>query len=325
MTGPVTNLIYRFNKLYLDASNLLIGPLFDPTRDIVLITGGGSGLGKEIAAKFKSTGATVIVFDIGVPEEDSENYVDGVIYLQCDVSNHDAIMAQAEFIKKNIGTVTLLINNAGITLGKTLMELSFEEIEKTLEVDLLSSFYTIKTFMPDMLEIKRGYIVTIASILGYLSPVRLSAYGASKAGLIALHESLTYELGPPALNSSGVKTLLLCPGQLQTRMFQGVKTPSSLIAPELDPKDVAKAVYKAVKYGKKGEIRMPLYGSLMPLIRMAPWPLAEVFRQLSGIDDSMKQFVGAAATKGDKTAAAISTAAASLNDLVQSKIGTPKD
>ena len=90
----------------------------------------------------------------------------------------------------------------------------------------------------------RGYIITIASVLGYMSPARLSAYGASKSGLIALHESLTYELGSPSLNPHGIKTLLVCPGQLKTGMFQGVKTPSTILAPELDPKFVASYVVK---------------------------------------------------------------------------------
>ena len=159
-----------------------------------------------------------------------------------------------------------------------------------MAVNLLSSFYTIKTFLPDMLNIKRGYIVTIASTLGYMSPARLSAYGASKSGLIALHESLTYELGSPTLNTTGVKTLLICPGQLKTHLFEGVRTPSTLFAPEMDPKDVARQVLKAVTYGCRGEIKLPFYGNFLPIFRSVPWPIVAMMRYISGIDTSMKQF-----------------------------------
>ena len=290
MTGPILWSLYRANRLFLNASNLIVGMLFDPEKDIVLVTGGASGLGFEIVNTFKRKGAKVVVFDIVVPEINSKNYVDGVYYYKCDVSNVNEVRNCANEVLNNIGIVTILINNAGITTGETLLNLSFDKIEKTMAVNLLSSFYTIKTFLPDMLNIKRGYIVTIASTLGYMSPARLSAYGASKSGLIALHESLTYELGSPTLNTTGVKTLLICPGQLKTHLFEGVRSPSTLFAPEMDPKDVARQVLKAVTYGCRGEIKLPFYGNFLPIFRSVPWPIVAMMRYISGIDTSMKQF-----------------------------------
>lgn len=291
MTGPLVWMMYRANKAFLDVSNLIVGMLYDPNRDIVLITGGSSGLGREMAFLFYNSGAKVVVFDLNIPNLDSENYIEGVYYYQCDVSNSQQVKEKANEVLKNVGIVTILINNAGITTGNTILRLSFELIEKTMAVNLLSSFYTIKTFLPNMLKIKRGYIVTIASTLGYMSPARLSAYGASKSGLIALHESLTYELGSPSLNTTGVKTLLICPGQLKTSMFEGVKTPSTLFAPELEPKDVANQVFKCVTYGCRGEIKIPFYGNFLPIFRSAPWPIVAALRYTSGIDTSMKKFI----------------------------------
>lgn len=320
MTGPLSWGFYRANWLLLEASNLLVGMLFDPNRDIVLVTGGSSGLGKEIAAVFKQKGAVVVVFDLLAPESDSQNYIEGVHYYMCDVSDPDDVKAKAKQVQCDVGLVTILINNAGIVSGEKILDLSFEKIERTVSVNLLSSFYTIKTFLPGMLKEKRGYIVTIGSTLGYMSPARLSAYGASKSGLVALHESLTYELGSPTFNTSGVKTLLICPGQLKTRMFEGVRTPSTLFAPELDPKDVAKQVLKAVTYGCRGEIKMPFYGNLMPVFRSVPWPIVAGLRYFSGIDTSMKKFV-------DKTKEASLQSAAFIADTTSmvSQIFLPKD
>ncbi|KAK6460949.1 hypothetical protein DFJ63DRAFT_289068 [Scheffersomyces coipomensis] len=315
--GPLffTLVIYHLNKQFRFLSNALIGNYFEPERDIVLITGGSSGLGKEIALKFIEKEGKVIVLDIKIPDKE-EDKIDGVIYYQCDVSNRLQVSMIQKQIKKEVGKVTILINNAGITTGKSLIDLSYEEIEKTIQINLLSSFYTIKTFLPDMIKMRRGYIVTIGSVLGYMSPARLSAYGASKSGLIALHESLTYELGPPSLNPTGVKTLLICPGQLKTRMFQGVKTPSTLLAPELEPKYVASNVISAVELGRRGEIRLPFYTNFIPVFRAFPWPIVEVVRDLSGIDNSMKSFKNTLS----KVASKASSSIASLSSLEGSKV-----
>ncbi|CDK26087.1 unnamed protein product [Kuraishia capsulata CBS 1993] len=294
MTGKDTLrfTVYAADRTYRTLSDFFIGTIFDPYRDKVLVTGGGSGLGREIAIQFKNTSATVIVLDVSIPDEDDENYIPGVKYYKCDVSKRSEVIKIGRLIKDEIGDVAVLINNAAITNGKAILDIDFEDIEKTVQVNLLSSFYTIKTFLPDMIKNKRGYVVTIASVLGYMSPARLSAYGASKSGLIALHESLTYELGPPAFTANGVKTLLVCPGQMKTNMFKGVKTPSTLLAPELDPKYVAKSVLKAVFMGRRGEIKLPFYSNFIPLFRAMPWPVVEVARCFSGIDQSMRKFAG---------------------------------
>ncbi|ODQ82425.1 hypothetical protein BABINDRAFT_159020 [Babjeviella inositovora NRRL Y-12698] len=294
----LTVLFYYLNKQYREIADNLIGTYYEPHRDIVLVTGGSGGLGREIVSKFSAAeGSRVVVLDINVPLQADK--IPGVYYYKCDVSNRREVLKVSSVVKKEVGIVSILINNAGITFGKTLVDLSFDEIESTIQINLLSSFYTIKAFLPNMLEHKRGYIVTVASALGYMSPARLSAYGASKSGLIALHESLTYELGPPSVSPKGVKMLLICPGQLQTRMFEGVHTPSTSLAPELKPEYVAKTIFNAVELGRRGEIRIPFYANILPIFRAAPWPVVEVTRRLSGIDRSMTEFVGRAKSLKD--------------------------
>lgn len=284
----LVDFIYWSNQKFRYLSDLIIGMIFEPKFDIVLITGGVTGLGRNIVQDLKYRNAKIVVLDIKMPTE--EEKVPGVLYYKCDVSDRQQILQTQKIVQREVGIVTVLINNAGITTGKTVLDLSFLEIEKTIQVNLLSSFYTIKAFLPDMILKQRGYIITIASVLGYMSPARLSAYGASKSGLIALHESLTYELGSPSLNPHGIKTLLICPGQLKTGMFKGVRTPSTILAPELDPKFVAASVVRAIEQGRRGEIKLPLYGKFIPIFRAFPWPIVEVARKLSGIDKSMEEF-----------------------------------
>lgn len=282
----MSSLIYRLNHAGQQASSKLFGHTFDPNKDIVLVTGGSSGLGHEIVKMYNEQGAVVVVLDVQLPRDK----VDGVFYYTCDVSDKEQILQVSQQIKQEVGFVTILVNNAGITSGKTLLELSFEDIDRIIQINLLSSFYTIKVFLPDMVAIKRGYIVTVASALGYISPARLSAYGASKSGLIAMHESLTYELGQLTFNAKGIKMLLICPGQLKTKMFLGVQTPSSMLAPELDPKYVALRIFNATRLGQKGEIKLPFYANFLPVLRAAPWPLVAIIREVSGIDKSMHAF-----------------------------------
>jgi hypothetical protein len=102
---------------------------------------------------------------------------------------------------------------------------------------------------------------------------------------------MTYELGPPLGSSSGVKTLLVCPGQLKTSLFKGVKTPSSIFAPELEPSFVAQKIVRAVECGRCGEIQFPLYGHFLPLFRSLPWPVTQAARLASGMDEAMKSHI----------------------------------
>lgn len=165
--------IVHANWLISFLSDSLIGVVLERHRDVVLVTGGSSGLGKEVVKEFQNRRVQrLVVFDINIPQE--EDRLDGVYYYKCDVSDKKQIKELSEQVKNEVGIVTILINNAGITSGKSLVDLSNEEIERIIQVNLMSSFYLDKAFLPDMLLLKRGYIVTVASVLGYMSPANLS-------------------------------------------------------------------------------------------------------------------------------------------------------
>ena len=121
-----------------------------------------------------------------------------------------------------------------------------------------------------MQKLQRGHIVTISSALGFCGPARLgmdfhnyplieAPYSASKAALLSLHESLTAELGL----SSPIKTTLVVAGQLYTPLFYGVQTPSTFIAPIVEPLDIARQIVKAVESRQGGEIYGPWYVQYM--------------------------------------------------------------
>jgi len=187
-----------------------------------------------------------------------------------------------------LGTPTILINNAAIVNGKPLLDLSLDEIERNLFVNLLSHFYTLKTFLPGMVREGKGTIVTLSSVLGQLGAAHLSDYTAAKAGLTAMHKSVAAELAP----YPDIKTVLVSPGQLSTPLFNGVKTPSSFLGPVLEPVDVAKEVIAAIDAGSSAVLAMPLYARWIDWMNVLPVGGQAIARKLSGVDRAMKDFVG---------------------------------
>ena len=116
-----------------------------------------------------------------------------------------------------LGTPTVLINNAAIVVGKSLLDLSMDEIDRSLSTNLLGPFYCLKIFLPAILRGGRGgTIVNISSVIGHLGAAKLTDYAAAKAGIAALHRSLTTELRD---SHPDIRTVLVTPGQVSTPLF----------------------------------------------------------------------------------------------------------
>jgi short-subunit dehydrogenase len=100
----------------------------------------------------------------------------------------------ANQIRKEHGNPTILINNAGVGFGETILDAPEDNIRLTMEVNTLSHYWTVKEFMPAMIQKDHGHIITVASIASFAAIGELAAYGSSKAAALAFHESLTQEL-----------------------------------------------------------------------------------------------------------------------------------
>lgn len=260
----------------------------DPGLDLVVVTGGSRGLGKAITKKLVDNKIATVVIDIEIPRPDQR--IHGVLdYLECDVADRDEVMEVAQEIIARFGTVTALINNAATAIGKGkfVAELTSEEVQRGLAVNLAGQYWLVQAFLPTMAARHRGYIVSIGSVLSYVSPSKLSLYSATKSALLAFHESLSYELGPPSRPHSGIQTLLITPGHLRTQMFQDVQSPAMIFAPVQEPAQVATVIVHAMMAGQVGELRLPLYGKLIPIMRALPWQLIERLRSFAGIDEAL--------------------------------------
>ncbi|KAF9772657.1 hypothetical protein IL306_009613 [Fusarium sp. DS 682] len=259
----------------------------DLSEEVIVITGGASGMGLLIAEVYGMRGATVAVLDVNEMEN---NEARGVTYYKCDVGDKDQVAKVALEIEKDLGTPTVLINNAAIVIGKTLLDLSVEEIDKSLTTNLLGPFYCLKTFLPAIIRGGNGgTIVNVSSVIGTVGAAQLTDYAAAKAGLTAMHRSLTAELRE---SHPEIRTVLVTPGQVSTPLFYGVQTPNSFIAPVVEPVDVTKEIVAAIDSGKGATVAMPLYARWVDWLNVLPVGVQTIARWAAGVDRGMKTFVG---------------------------------
>jgi 3-oxoacyl-[acyl-carrier protein] reductase len=173
----------------------------------VLVTGGNRGIGLAIAQAFAAAGDQVAVTHrgSGAPE--------GLLGVQCDVTDSEAIDAAFSVIEAVHGPVEVLIANAGITDDTLLMRMSEESFTRVLDANLTGAFRVAKRATPGMLKAKKGRMIFISSVVALLGSPGQANYAASKAGLIGLARSIARELG-----SRNITANVVAPGFIDTDM-----------------------------------------------------------------------------------------------------------
>ncbi|KFM82673.1 Epidermal retinol dehydrogenase 2, partial [Stegodyphus mimosarum] len=211
--------------------------------EIVLITGAGRGLGKELALKFAEQEAFVVLWDIneksvlGVESEIRERGGSARAYT-CDVSNENHVKHVGKLVQDEVGDVTILVNNAGIFHNVFFTDLDCDKIRRTIEVNLLAHFWMNKFFLPKMLEMEKGHIVAISSIAGLLGWLYMSDYSASKFAMRGMMEAIEEEI---RILGKGNKIFFttVCPLTLDNGLNQNPTTRCPLLLPIVKVKDAA--------------------------------------------------------------------------------------
>ena len=194
-------------------------------RKVSIITGAGDGIGKSIANIFAAEGATVIVNDINldkarkaVKEICKNNKINDnkVIALKADVTNSKEVTNMINEVKYRFGTIDILINNAGILLTTKFDNITEEEWDKVIAVNLKGAFICSKAIIPIMKKNKWGRIINISSTAGKTVSTSGGAhYTASKSGILGLTRAMARELIPFNINVNAV-----CPGLANTEMVR---------------------------------------------------------------------------------------------------------
>lgn len=184
--------------------------------EVAVITGGGRGIGLAIGGAMAEAGARVGIVD--VDEEESRAAAkslpgEGHGGYGGDVTDAQGLGTVFRRIEEELGPISILVNNAGITRDNLLLRMSEEEWDQVLSVNLKGAFNATKAVARGMMKRRGGSIVNIASVIGLMGNAGQANYAASKAGLIGFTKSVARELA-----SRGVRCNAIAPGFIQTAM-----------------------------------------------------------------------------------------------------------
>ncbi len=221
---------------------------------VAVVTGASSGFGELTAGLLAREGASVVLAARRVERlEALAGQIEGrggrALAVRCDVTEIADLRALRDRVHEAFGRCDVLINNAGIPGGGRFEEVSLEQIEQVIRVNLLGVMLCTKVFLPMMLERRRGHIVNVASVAGRYATPGASVYTASKHGVVAFSEALYYELGP-----RGILVTSVNPGFAATEGFPQGRLPSAIVMPA---ERMARAIVDVVKKDRAPEVTIP--------------------------------------------------------------------
>ena len=215
---------------------------------VALITGGGRGIGREIALLFAKSGADIALFDVNPQQLEQTTAelrqlgrrAEGCVV---DVTDGKQVDEGVAKVLDKLGKIDILINNAGITKDGLLIRMDDAQWDRVLNINLKGTFLCTRAVAKHMLKQRRGRIVSIASIVGLIGNPGQANYAASKAGIIGFTKAVAKELA-----SRGVTCNAIAPGFIKTEMTEALPEPAKQRLMEAipmgtlgEPLDVAQA------------------------------------------------------------------------------------
>ncbi|EDQ32549.1 Dehydrogenase with different specificity [Hoeflea phototrophica DFL-43] len=196
---------------------------------IAIITGAASprGLGKATAQLFADHGARVVILDLDAAqaEDTAADIGEGHIGLACDVTRKADCEAAVAVVLEAYGQIDILVNNAGITQPLKIMDITHEDYDAVLDVNLLGTLNMSQTVIPHMRERKTGKLINMSSVSAQRGGGIFGGphYSAAKAGILGLTKAMARELAP-----DGIRSNAICPGFIATDITAGKLTPDMM-------------------------------------------------------------------------------------------------
>lgn len=219
------------------------------TNKNIVITGGASGIGKIMARLFLQRKANVVIWDINsdlldntVKELSPLGSIEG---FTIDVTDLHKIQTLSKDVLNKYKTIDVLINNAGIVVGKLFQDHTLDDITKTMDINANALMYITQCFLPSMLKNKSGHICNIASSAGLVSNPKMSVYAASKWSVVGWSDSLRIEMEQ---NKTNINVTTIMPYYINTGMFDGVQSRIPILDPEKAALSIVVAIEKKIAW-----------------------------------------------------------------------------
>lgn len=261
---------------------------------VAVITGAGSGIGRALAIELAGAGARLALSDID--EAGLQHTLDHLQrqHPQCqargyalDVSEREAVFAHADTVRADFGTAHLLFNNAGVALFASVNNMTMDEFDWLMGINLYGVVHGTKAFLPMMLDQNEGHIVNISSVLGLLAAPAASAYVTSKFAVRGFTETLSRELRGTRVQTScvhpgGIKTNIGSQGRLGLHAGdyeqEQLKKANRLLT--TSPADLAQAIVKGVQKGRTRILAGNASGAIDAISRLFPSRYAGILERL---------------------------------------------
>ncbi|MFI8010619.1 SDR family NAD(P)-dependent oxidoreductase [Acinetobacter sp. ABJ_C4_1] len=206
---------------------ILFGKKGQPSRNAyAVVTGAGSGIGRSFALELAKRGGNVVCADINLEAAEEtvkliEQLGQKAFAVQCDVGQAEQVQALADQAEQLLEhPVTLIINNAGVGLGGKFDEMSLEDWKWCMHVNLWGVIHGCHAFVPKLKKLGYGAIINVASAASYTAAPEMSVYNVTKAGVLALSETLSAEL-----RKFNIKVNVLCPTLVPTNIIKNGRIP----------------------------------------------------------------------------------------------------
>jgi len=206
---------------------ILFGKKDQPSRNAyAVVTGAGSGIGRSFAIELAKRGGSIVCADINLEAAQEtvrfvEQFGQKAFAVQCDVGQAEQVQALADQAEQLLEhPVTLIINNAGVGLGGKFDEMSLEDWKWCMHVNLWGVIHGCHAFVPKLKKLGYGAIINVASAASYTAAPEMSVYNVTKAGVLALSETLSAEL-----RKFNIKVNVLCPTLVPTNIIKNGRIP----------------------------------------------------------------------------------------------------
>jgi NAD(P)-dependent dehydrogenase (short-subunit alcohol dehydrogenase family) len=236
---------------------------------VILITGGGSGIGRQLAKALSAQRAAVAVLDL-TPEPLVSLHAElggkAFAWAVADVTDPLALAKAVRGLEKQLGPVDVLVANAGIGRETSALDFHAEDVAAVIRVNLIGVSNSIAAVLPSMLARRRGHLVAISSLASFRGMPRIIAYCAAKAGVNALMEGLRLEL-----RGHNIDCTTICPGWIRTNMTAQIEQPFSFMEVE----DAVREILQAIRQRKAFHAFPPSAAWLLRVMRWLPSRLSD--------------------------------------------------